>query len=511
MMELKVLKDKRFGLIMISSFIWGLIAHGPAMFSKFSFHDDIGWFNGVGVTYELGRWCLGICDKVFAFLLGSIHYSTPAFNGALTIAAVALIVYLLVLKLDINSRVLIIALSGVFVCFPAITNIFGFVYTAPYYYIAAFFGAYGAYMFFKRKDTLSIIICVNLMALSVGIYQSNIPVNMICLLLFMLVEVCDLNMAWKDFLILTGKCALICFCFMAEYFAFNAVFLRVVGTQMYEYKGVSSFGMTGFSDYIKRIIISYKRFVRPIDFINYDGVSANMFPWGIRYYHMILIVIVFALIIFWLRRIGAREKIAQIALLLVASPLFAYFLYVMTGEEDSHGGMAFGEVFMFALAAFIIERMKDSGKVADIAGKISVGIMIFIAVMFVRFANVCYLKAEVIQSQAISYFNTLIAKIQTTEGYTEDTPVVYVGDSKKNEAGLGGEKYFSDIYLPPFQGKSLINDFLWEETMELWCGFTPEHGEIPEGSSDEVSEMPVYPAEGSVKMIDDVLVVKFSD
>ncbi len=507
----KVLSDVRFRLIMIASLIFGLIAHGPAMFSKFSFHDDIAWFNGLGVTYELGRWMLGVCDTFFAFIFGSRHYSTPAINGALTIAAVAVIVYILCVKLKIENRFIITALTGVMVCFPAITNIFGFVYTAPYYYIAAALGVYGAYLFYEKKTVLSIIICVNLMALSVGIYQSNIPVNMMCLLLFMLVEVYESDMKWKDYIVLVAKNALICFCFMAEYFIFNIIFLKAVGTQMYEYKGVSKFGMTGFSDYINRIIISYKRFIRPIDYINYDGVSANMFPWGIRYYHMILIVVVGILTVLMLLGIRKKDKIAQLILLLAVSPLFAYFLYVMTGEEDSHGGMAFGEVFMFALAAFVVERMIDTGKTERILACSSIVLTFVMTLMYVRYANVCYLKAEVVQSQTVSYFNRLITRIQETEGYTEDTPVVWIGPNDKSEADLGGEKYFEDIYTPPFQGKSYINDFEWEEMMDLWCGFTAVPGELPEGASEEVAAMPVYPAEGSLKVIDNVLVVKFSE
>ncbi len=491
--------------------IWGIIAHGPAMFGKFSFHDDVAWFNGVGVTYELGRWCLGASGEIFEKIFGSFHYSTPAFNGALTLAALAFLIYIICRRLKINDRYVIIALCGVTVCFPAITNIFGFVYTAPYYYIGAALGALGAYYFYEKKNIISFIVCTVCMALSTGIYQSNIPVNMMILLLFMLDEAYSSDMKWKEYVILAAKNAGICACFMAEYFIMNAAFLKIKGRQMYEYKGVSRFGMTGAADYIRRIYTAYKRFIKPADYINYDGVSANMFPWNIKYFHILLIVAGIILIVFMLQKLEMRRMI-QTGILILVSPLFAYFIYVMVGEEDSHGGMTFGEVFMFMLCAYVIEKVKESRKAAAVISRICVALMIVIAVLYVRFANVCYLKAYIMQSEAISYYNTLIARIESAEGYTRETPIAYIGDLAKNDDGLNGTKLFDPIYLPPFQGNSLINDFMWEETMEMWCGFSRVPADEEDISDmDAVKAMPVYPDSGSIKMVDDVLVVKFAE
>ena len=48
--------------------------------------------------------------------------------------------------------------------------------------------------------------------------------------------------------------------------------------------------------------------------------------------------------------------------------------------------------------------------------------------------------------------------------------------------------------------------------MVLWCGFNPKtadsamYEQLP-----EVIQMPCYPSDGSIKMIEDVLVVKFAD
>lgn len=506
---------------MLSSFAWGIFAHGMALFNKYSYHDDVPWFNGVGETYGLGRWFLGLSGKYLPRIFGSRNYSTPVYCGFLTIAAVAIIVYLVSRKLRIENHAVLVALTGVMICFPAVTNIFGYVFTAPYYYIGALLGVIGAYVFYEKKNIPSLILCTILMSLSVGLYQSNIAINLMALLLFMAGEVYENDMKWKEYVILGTKNAVIAALFMAEYFVFNAICLKVTGLQMYDYKGVNSFGSTNLSGYIYRIFTAYKRFVKPADYINYNGVSTNMFPWGIKYYHMILIAVTLVLMLILARTVKLREKVAQLGILAAVSPLFAYFIYVMVAEEDAHGGMGFGEAFMFFLAAFVIERVRDTGTepedqqrsvdLKSVLVKASVILMFIIAFSFARFANVCYLKAEVMQAEAINYYNTLIARIQMTEGYTEDTPVAYIEPRKKNDDMLMGAKLFDPIYLPPYQGNSIINDFAWEKTMGLWCGFTPVSGDAASLSDqDAISAMPAYPAAGSIKMIDGTIVVKFA-
>ena len=519
MEKISFYKESRFRLIMISTFLWGFAAHGMAMLNKYSYHDDVPWFNGVGETYGLGRWSLGLSGKISEYFYCSRNYSLPLFNGILTILSVALIVYILCRRLDIKNRVLLVALSGVMVCFPAVTNIFGYSFTAPFYYFAALIGIIGALLYYTYDNIPSFIACSLLMAFSVGMYQSNIAINLSVMLLFMFQKIYESDTNWKDYVILALKNAALSAAFMAEYFIFNMAALKITGQGMYDYKGVSSFGATDVTGYVQRVISAYKRFLKPADHINYNGVSANMFPWNLKYLHMLLVVICFVLLVIILKKIGSLRRIIQLLVLAAVSPLFSYFLYVMVEQDHAHGGMAFGEAFMFVFAAYLIEqvsgnREKDTatGRTLSCLAGAAVTVMIIMGVMFTRFANVCYLKADLMQAEAINYYNTLITRIRMTEGYTRETPVAYIGPREKNDDDFSGNRLFDPIYLPPYQGNSIINDFSWEETMNMWCSFSRvEADESDIADWDTISLMPCYPDNGSVKMVDGILVVKFSD
>ena len=141
-MELKVLKDKRFPLVMVSSFIWGIAAHGMMLFNKFSYHDDALWVDGFNDidTYGLGRWGRAVAGIIARMIFGGKHSSTPLFFGLFTIACIALMLYLSCKRLRIQDALVIISLSGVMVCFPAVTGMFGFMFVAPYFFFGSFLG-----------------------------------------------------------------------------------------------------------------------------------------------------------------------------------------------------------------------------------------------------------------------------------------------------------------------------------------------------------------------------------
>ena len=513
-------KDSRLTLILVSSFIWGIVAHGMALFNKYSYHDDSNWVNGFNYsdTYGLGRWGRAVTGKIALFLFGGKHASTPAFLGLFTILCIALMLYIVCLRLRIDNKLMIVALSGVMVCTPAVTAGFGFMFTTPYFFLGSFVGVLGIYIYYSDKNVKTFLVCSVFLAFSTALYQANIPIDLIVLLLFMLDEIYTSDMTWKEYIILGLKNALLCVVFMAEYFVSNEIALKIVGMEMSDYKGVGSYGFSGVVAYLMRVVTAYKRFIKPADFVGRQGVSANMFPWSLMYYHMLLVALSLVLIVIFMRRLGSTRRMLQTAILVAISPLFAYFTYFMVEETEIHGLMTYGEVFMFFLPAYVIARLNEDdvmeervGKLKGIAAKISLVLIFAIGVVAARYDNVCYLKAEVLQTEVISYCNRLVARIQSTPGYTIDTPVLYVNARSKKDDGFGGERLFDPIYTPTYQWNSMVNDYAWVDTMELWCAFRPEEADPAAVSADAIAAMSVYPDEGSIKVIDGVLVVKFAD
>ena len=491
----------------VGATFWGLLAHGMVLFNKYSFHDDARYFNDVGVTYKSGRWMLGILGSLSANLLGSKNYSLPVVNGTITILCIAAIVYLLADSLRIQSKPLVILLCGSMVTFPSVTGTFSYMFTAPYYYAASLLGVVGAWIFHQKKNFVALLLCTVLMACSVGVYQANIPVFICTLLLYMMEDVRQSDMSWKTFWKMALCNATVCIGFIAEYFLVNQYFLNQFGVVLTDYKGINHFGRTNLSNYIYRMLCGYGSFFYP---------STAVEDFSARYIYTLLIVVTAIIAIFVLRKmyILKTPKGSQTLLILIAYPIAACFVYLMVEPWDVHAVMTFGQAFAFALVVWFIDKYpEDRTKVEGALCKAAVALLGVLVTLNIRYSNILYLKADVMQTQMISYYTTLITRIESVEGYTEDAQVVYIGEYDKHDKNfVGVSEYFDDLDLPTYKGELIFNDYAWKETMELWCGFAPELGDAAEFEGNaEVASMPCYPEQGSIRCIDGKIVVKFAD
>lgn len=503
-------RKQLFSEIMISAGVFALIAHGFMLFNKYSFHDDAIAFNNLGSTYGFGRWMLGLMNEYLPVVFGSRHISVPLLNGLFSVFFIALMIFLISDMIRIRSRLLIILLVGVFVSFPAVTSTFAFMFTAPYYFFGTFIGVLGAYIFYSKKTVITGLICSVLMACSTGIYQANISVSLCTLLLFMIHEIMESISDWKDLISLVWKNAALCVGFMAEYLIMNKMFLASKGAVLSDYKGVSNYGRTSIIGYLKRIYNAYREFFAPV-----PNLYRTMYHYSARNAHIILVLIVLILAVLLLKRLYFINKAKCFGTLSVIAvfPLAAYLIYVMVDISEIHSVMTFGEVFTLLLAVWILERVDEQNKPENLMKNVSVFLIAAIVFLNVRLSNICYLKAELLKSQTVSYYTTLITQIKSTEGYSDELPVVYIGDETKEDLSFKGtERYFDTLSVLPYSWNSIIDNYTWRETMRLWCGYDPKLGDkqLFESRKD-VELMPCYPESGSIQIIDGTVIVKFSN
>ena len=118
-----------------------------------------------------------------------------------------------------------------------------------------------------------------------------------------------------------------------------------------------------------------------------------------------------------------------------------------------------------------------------------------------------------LQSAATRYFTTLITRIQSTEGYDTWKYVAYVGIPQpgRNDNSVENIQELDHInLLPVHYGLQNALKVSWRNYMTYWCGFTAHEIDPHEiMNRPEVEAMPHYPEEGSIKVIDDIVVVKF--
>ena len=247
-----------------------------------------------------------------------------------------------------------------------------------------------------------------------------------------------------------------------------------------------------------------------------------MFPfhWGIWCKIIFLVIFLFSSIVMcFLIKQKRRTTLYQFCCLLLLFPLALNFNGVLYGWQFVHSLHVYQQVLVFLLP-FILYRavFLENNITLIILPRITQWlryIIIFTMVIFVglyiRYDNYCYMLSEFRQTQAVSYFTTLSTRIMTVKGYKTDLPVTFINETKKQNNVDTIQYNFDFPCINPFY-YPIVNSYIENSRafMKYWCGFSPRFidAKLYENNSI-VKTMPSYPDDGSIKIIDNVVVVKF--
>ena len=119
--------------------------------------------------------------------------------------------------------------------------------------------------------------------------------------------------------------------------------------------------------------------------------------------------------------------------------------------------------------------------------------------------------SELRLSQAISYYNTLSTKIMSLKGYKEEYPVAFVNEREKRSYADTLQDYYDYPVTNPY-AYPFVNSYAESSRtfMKCWCGYAPAFADAKKFENNNiVQSMPRYPNDGSIKIIENVIVVKF--
>lgn len=498
---------KKLMIIIVSSIFFAIFAHGFVITNELSFHDNSNLFN-IGATYDFGRWALGIFGWATNYFTGSSHYSLPLFNGILNIIFISIFSYLVIEILEIENYVNIILISALMISYPMVASAFGYNFTAPYYFFGIMLGGIGIYAFNRYKNIISFIVAIVLIATSIAFYQANLPVC-VCLLVALLIkEVNKINDSWKEYFIKIGQYVSLSALGLFVYVIVDKLLKNIFSVEIVDYKNVNNYGLTSVSGYINRIIVAYKEFFNPTNY-----VSRNMYPFSLIQFYRIFIILFAVIILIYLYNQYKKsiKKLIQSVIILIIIPMTVNLIYIMCDVSSIDSLMMYGQAFIFVYFIMFLSYIKIDIKIIKESIILFAYVLIIVfTVSYIRFDNIAYLKGYHLQSQAKSYFTTLASQIKNCDGYYEGINVVYIDELNKVDSSIPIIEEFDAIYIHPYNVPSLVNDYKWKTFMNRWCGFAPNTIDEKDFKNlPEVISMPCYPNSGSIKIVNDTVVVKF--
>lgn len=492
----------------LSTLIFGLISHGMGLFNKFSMDDDLQYFFHNDNPLWTGRWMRYFLVRLERVVFGDGNYSLPMINGLFSIILIGITVCLLIDLLDMHSTVLCVLIGFAAVSNPGVTHLFGVMYLAHYYAFALLMAVSGSYLVMKYSKWYFILFGIFLMVCSTAIYQAYIPV-ILSTILFSLIRKSlqdEKEVVFRSFTVAVISCA----AFIGLYFLITYIFNKHYGLTLISYKNVNEMGINSFLLYLKRIGVAYQEFFLPS-----KNRLFNFFPGSIYYLNsgfIFISFILFGMLLYSIRKKTANFIFAFFMILLI--PLAVNFIFIMVDRAYCYMLMMYGRVMFFVVFAWVFE--KEIGDIHTFFARcmkaVCLGGLAMLAVMYCRYDNICYLQMKLLQTQATRYFTTLITRIQSVEGYNSWQYVSYIGkpDPGRNDNSIEPIPELDNIMFFPYWGLKNTLQGPWKEFMRIWCGYSAH--EVDQSyfiDRPEVQDMPHYPAEGSIKVIDDTVVVKF--
>lgn len=492
-----------------SALVMGFVTHMYMFTNKFTNHDDLNQMFYADYGTASGRWLLPPILRLDG------NFSIPWLIGVLSVLCMAGIACFTVALLRIRRPLGCVLTSALIVTFPASTATFGYMFSADAYFFSMMLAAAGAYAAVRwgwRGSALGVIA----LTLSMGIYQSYLPVAAVLMVGALLLEALDGERSFKELFLhglrLAGTLAVALIAYMI------IVKLTTRNTGLTDYEGISDMGKLSLPELPKLIWAAYRKYF--YFFLKNDW---NCHFGFLKYAFLLtgLCSAVLGALVLVRRKLGAARTVLALALAAVY-PLAGALIYVMVPNGYVHIHMLYGLVYILiapiTLAEYAAPLLTEgNGRLFHAAA--SWVLLLTLALTGYSYAvtdNNAYLKADMAMRQCEAYSNRLLERVESCEGYQPEMAVVLVGSTIR-EAGLDPTPELDSARLVGiFNLGDLRTYFTYRHFLRYYTGFT---GPVFTGDSEtattlaateEVQAMPCYPRDGSVRIIDGKVVVKLN-
>lgn len=483
----------------LSALAAGLLAHMFVMTKLLPNHDGLLYFIGKGGTVDSGRWGLELLRLVFPDL------PLPWLYGALSLLLMAAAICLILQLFDIKSRLKQAILAALIISFPSQTAIFCYMFTSTCYAISFLLAVLAVRS--ARSGGKGNLAAVLLLLLSMGIYQAYLMLAASLLILLLVKDL--LSPAGEDQAVRSLKTGLrylllLLLC-LGLYAVSVPVSLRVTGATMNYYSDSQLHSIPSLSEGLKT---AYRMFLFNLT-SRYHMLVVSKFS---SLLHLgCLLLAALGLIC---SQIKARclKNTLVLALCLLLFPLSLCCIYMAVSLNSVHAIVLYGYVSLYILFFLAVEHLPRP--VLHTSRDLTLVMLTLVVGINITFANRTFLKLDLQYENAYSLSTVLLAQIRSLPGYTADMKLA-IYDYSDQYRGLGKE--FSvpnqDWDLIGVNTGPLSTAAAEENFLRYILGAemkTADNAELDAILQDNrTAEMPCYPSEGSIQIINDVVLVKF--
>lgn len=512
MLKRKEYFTKSEHIAVCTAFFAGLFIPLFGMLNTLHNYDDIAVQPyGYGTGLRSGRWFLEILGDFFEGSFG--NYNLPWLNGILFIALLSVSSGMIVQLLHIKDKLIAGLIGSLFVAFPSVTSVMFFRYTTVYYGIAVLLAVSAAWILPKYKYIGYILSCI-FTTLSLGIYQAYFSLTVGLLILYLLWKAFRKDSSFRVLFIEGLLACLTLVIGLILYLSILKVQLFNVGESLTSYQGINTIGSISLNQIPKLIKEAYTKFcLMPIS-NSYKLSSIPTLKWS-----YIVLGIIDSLLLTYCLIVRHRSLLVSILIILlcILFPFAANIVVVMCPDSYVYTIMVYGFVLLLMVPPVLLECMPSKDRQPIIIKKmVTKTISILLSIILFSYTylnNVNYSIMFYNNRQVENYLNSMITQIRMTEGFSTDKKWAFIGNITDPLLREVWDK--APMYGGNAKRNDLLNSYSRKDWIKVYMGYKPKFANDEEiieiTEMKDYESMPYWPNEGSIKTINEFIVVKLSD
>ncbi len=473
-------------------------------------HGSVSYANGHELS--IGRWFWRFVDRWRFYL------SPDPVTSVVSLALFIMGFILLLDVLNVKSRPAAILSTLLFTINSSVLVSLSYRYMSPTFALSFFFGCLIAYILIKYKGKLIVFTAVPLFtALMMGLYQVDISVTCLMLLLYISLCLYKGDKSFKEIGLFILKCIISLFLGGVLYMILLIINLRVYDMEMDSYNGADSYGPVGMLlNLPKSIKHAYSSF---FDYYEQVIIKTDMFSGRIFIVIFVLLGLCFAyaaLSVFRKNKIGSVLFVLSLILVPMAANvvcLMAYNSFVSPQMTMPISMCIPGLVCLASNAE--LPKFRLTGVCRTVMG-------IFLAILIYGSYHMTIYDQQAMYMGRLSLTEIsrqVISALEQEGLYGTDYRYIFIGSPSDNPLFVKND-VFEKANGYATVGTWTASDTRW--VVQSWKGFfTYEMGiNLPVAddaaletalNDPTVRSMPVFPSPGSIAKVSGAVVIKLSD
>jgi len=532
----------------VSTFIFGVLVHGYMLANFLINHDGLAYFAYFADTFETnipdtltsGRWFQDVAIAISGFA------PMPWVIGLVSVFYLSVTACIIVACLEIKRAYCAALVGLILVTFPAAGVVFAYIQVADSILLSVLLACLSAYL--SKKFRFGFLLGAIVLALSLGIVQTYITFTAGLFLIMLILDTLHKRESDKAILLRAVKYVSCLALGLILYVVVLQYMLATRDVVLTAYQGIDQMGRLPLRRYVRLTETAYREFFyfflqHPYWFLTSRLQILN------RITFILPLILSPAMLVWlaaknWLSGEGDQEegfrvknrdwkrwlkrsmpRILLLGLFVILFPPAVNAIYIM-GAHSVYLMLLYASSLVFVLVIALLDRLDVSLRDLKSSVKKYVGVFLcWVSLALLLFApynyfvllNENYLRTDLTLRQTYHISSTLAERVRAFPGYVDGMTVVLAGH---HSAGSDLIMYQLSRYndMPGFPTtEQLINERSYHQFFPIFLGeslslyLLQDDYVNRERFYEVISELEIFPAEGSMRIVEGALFIRMSE